>query len=389
MGSPRRDGMQLARAAAATGKAPSPARLSVVMVTPRFLPLIGGVEVHVREVSRRLLARGLTVLVITGDAGGQLPERECVDGIDVRRLPEWPARTDLHYLRGLGAAIRDAAPDVVHVQGIHTLAAPFAMLAARRAKVPYVVTFHTGGHPSRFRQLIRPLQWRLLAPLLRQAGALIAVSRFEARLFQAAIGDTHGQIVVIRNGGVSLGPADREKIAVDPSLVVSIGRLEWYKGHHRAIDALPALRESIPDAHLLILGSGQQETKLLERAAGLGMARAVKVRSIPASRRDELSDIVASAGVVVLLSEYESHPVAAMEAISLGRPVVVAATTGLIELAETGLVRAVPLKARADELAAVLTEELRTPTPITGPLPTWEHSVAQLASVYRRMATAS
>lgn len=344
---------------------------------------------HVREVSRRLLARGVRVSVITGDAGGRLPERECVDGIDVRRLRAWPPRTDLHYLPGLAKALREAAPDVVHVQGIHTLTAPLAMVAASRAGLPYVVTFHTGGHPSRLRHLLRPLQWRLLAPLLRRAGALIAVSRFEASLFQAAMAGNGRRILVIRNGGMSDVGRETSGVIVDPSLVVSIGRLERYKGHHRAIEAMAALRERIPGAHLLILGSGRQEAKLLRLAARLGLAPAVTVRSIPPSRRDELSDVISSAGVVVLLSEYESHPVAVMEAISLGRPVVVAATTGLIELAESGLVRVVPFTAAADELAEVLSDELRAPTPISGPVPTWDDCVVELLSVYRRVATAS
>lgn len=367
----------------------SPNPLTVAMVTPRFLPLTGGVEVHVREVARRLLARGVRVSVITTDPSGQLPEREKVDGIDVRRLPAWPPRTDLHYPPGLARAIEAAAPDVVHIQGINTLTAPLAMLAARRAGIPYAVTFHTGGHPSRLRRSIRPLQWRLLAPLLRRASALIAVSRFEASLFRTAIGDGTQQILVIRNGGVSETDRGQRAPVVDPTLVVSIGRLERYKGHHRAIEALSALRERIPGAWLLILGSGPYESELRRLAAGLGVAEAVRIRYIPPSSRDELVDAIAGAGVVVLLSEYESHPVAVMEALSLGRPVVVAATTGLIELAEAGLVRQVPITARAGDVAEVLAEELRGATLATRPLPTWDECVDQLLNVYQRVKAAA
>jgi glycosyltransferase involved in cell wall biosynthesis len=358
--------------------------LSVAMVTPRFLPLSGGVEVHVREVALRLLARGVTVLVITTDPSGRLPKREIVDGIDVRRLPAWPPRTDLHYAPGLARAITEAAPDVVHVQGIHTLTAPLAMMAARRARLPYAVTFHTGGHPSGLRRSIRPLQWRLLRPLLRRASALIAVSEFEASLFRSAIGTAAPQILVIRNGGVS-STQRQQPSTVDPTLILSIGRLERYKGHHRAIEALSALRERIPAARLLILGSGSYGDQLRSLAARLGLAEAVEIRSIPASSRGELVDAIAAAGVVVLLSEYESHPVAVMEALSLGRPVVVAATTGMVELAAAGLVRSVPINAPAEDVAYVLADELREPTLPTRNLPTWDECVDQLLDVYERM----
>ena len=246
--------------------------LAVAMVTPRFLPFTGGVEVHVREVALRLLARGVTVSVITTDPTRRLAERETVDGIEVRRLRAWPRATDLHYPRGLARAIKEAAPDVVHIQGIHTLTAPLAMVTARRARLPYAVTFHTGGHPSRVRRSIRPLQWRLLAPLLRRASTLIAVSRFEASLFRAAIGAGAPEILVIRNGGVSGTQHQRAAAAVDRTLVLSIGRLERYKGHHLAIKALVPLRVRIPGARLLVLGSGPYETELRTLARNLGVA---------------------------------------------------------------------------------------------------------------------
>jgi glycosyltransferase involved in cell wall biosynthesis len=356
----------------------------VAMVTPRFLPLTGGLEVHVREVAIRLLARGVTVSVITTDPSGQLSKREIVDGIDVRRLPAWPPRTDLHYAAGLARAISEVAPDVIHIQGIHTLTAPLAMMAARRARLPYAVTFHTGGHRSGLRRSIRPLQWRLLRPLLRRASALIAVSQFEASLFHSAMGSAAPQILVIRNGGVT-STQRQQPTKVDPTLVLSIGRLERYKGHHRAIEALSALRERIPEARLLILGSGSYEGQLRGLAARLGLAEAVEIRSIPASSRGELVDAIAAAGVIVLLSEYESHPVAVMEALSLRRPVVVAATTGLLELAEAGSVRSVPINAPPGDVADVLANELQEPTSPTTTLPTWDECVDQLLEVYERI----
>ena len=60
------------------------------------------------------------------------------------------------------------------------------MLAARRARIPYLVTFHTGGHSSGARNRMRNVQWRALGPLLRGAAGAVAVSRFEQRIFQQA-----------------------------------------------------------------------------------------------------------------------------------------------------------------------------------------------------------
>ena len=91
--------------------------------------------------------------------------------------------------------------DIIHCQGIHTPVPLLAMRAARRANIPYVVTFHTGGHSLGYRNALRSIQWRLAGPLLRNAVSLIGVSRFEATTIaeQARLGSR--TVLVIRNGG--------------------------------------------------------------------------------------------------------------------------------------------------------------------------------------------
>ena len=68
-----------------------------------------------------------------------------------------------------------------------------------------------------------------------------------------------------------------------------------------------------------------------------------------------------SSDVVVLLSEYEANPVAVMEALALGRKVVVADTSGLTELATKGYATAVPLSVQPAELAKVLVSVVAGP----------------------------
>src|SRR5207247_1956108 len=108
------------------------------------------------------------------------PAAETVDSVQLRRVPAWPANGDYYFAPGIVTAIRAGHWDLIHCQGIHTLVPPLAMIAARQASVPYLVTFHTGGHSIRWRNAIRRLQWAALRPLLAGAARLIGVSRFEA-----------------------------------------------------------------------------------------------------------------------------------------------------------------------------------------------------------------
>ena len=57
-----------------------------------------------------------------------------------------------------------------------------------------------------------------------------------------------------------------------PGRIVSVGRVERYKGHHKAIEALPHLLETHPEAHVQVLGSGPYEPELLALAESLGRA---------------------------------------------------------------------------------------------------------------------
>ena len=125
--------------------------LRMLMATPRYFPFMGGVENHVYEVARRLARQGVDITVLTTDTSGQLPADELSEGIKIRRVRAWPTQRDYYFAPDVYRLIRRGDWDIVHIQSYHTLVAPLAMLAARRARIPYVLTFHGGGHSSRLR----------------------------------------------------------------------------------------------------------------------------------------------------------------------------------------------------------------------------------------------
>ncbi len=162
---------------------------------------MGGIETHVYEVGKRLAAAGVAVTVLTTNPGGRLPAREEIDRVQIRRARAWPANRDYYFAPEIARVITRESWDIVHCQGIHTLVAPLAMFAAVRARIPFVLTFHTGGHSSRMRNAIRGIQWATLRPLLARAKTLIGVSTFEAEYFRRTLHLPADRFVVIRNGG--------------------------------------------------------------------------------------------------------------------------------------------------------------------------------------------
>jgi glycosyltransferase involved in cell wall biosynthesis len=119
----------------------------------------------------------------------------------------------------------------------------------------------------------------------------------------------------------------------------------------------------------------------------LGVEEHVEIASVPPSNREGMAELFSRASLVTLFSEYEAHPVAVMEALSLKRPVLVADTSGLSELARKGLVCAVPPDASSDDLAAAILQQLASPLiPTDIALPTWDDCAAQLLAIYQRVA---
>ena len=355
------------------------------MVTSQYSPHLGGVETHVNEVARRMAARGLDVTVLTTDLQGELPPVEHDGGLTVRRYPAWPSSADLYISPGLVRQVGGGGYDLVHVQGVNNFLPPLALVSAQRAGVPTVATFHTGGHSSRLRTMVRGAQWQALRPLLRRTKGLVAVCHFEVEAFARRLGLEPERIRLIRNGAEPLPVGDSVPEISGSPLVCSVARLERYKGHHRLIAAMPALLDVAPGARLAVIGRGSFEPQLRRQVARLHVDHAVAFTSFDASQRQALGTLLKSSDVVALMSDYEANPVAVMEALALGRKVVVADTSGLSELASEGLATAVAPKASPRELAEVLARVAALPDPTPPRLPTWDDCTDQLLALYEEI----
>jgi glycosyltransferase involved in cell wall biosynthesis len=362
------------------------------MVSARYIPYIGGTEIHTYEVARRLAQAGHDITVLTTDLSRDLPPVEHTQGVQIVRVPAWPAQRDYYFAPEIYRYIRNNRWDLIHCQGYHTFVAPLTMLAARQAGIPYVVSFHSGGHSSSVRNALRGVQQWLLRPLLIQARKLIGVSKFESDYFQKRLGIPHTRFATISNGSYLPRVEKSSQAAIEcakeraGTLIVSIGRLERHKGHHRTIEALPEVAKSYPDVHLRIVGAGPYGETLWQLAAHCGMAQRVAIGPIAASERAGLAQLLATSNLAILLSDYESQGIAVLEALSLGIPALVTHTSGLAQLANDGLVRSVPLNSSTQTVAAAMIQQLHQP--LIAPsvaLPSWEQCATQLLALYEEV----
>jgi glycosyltransferase involved in cell wall biosynthesis len=340
------------------------------------------------EVGRRIAAAGAEVEVLCTEPGGRALAEQQRDGVTIRTVRAWPANRDWCFAPRLWREMARRRWDVIHVQSYHTLVAPLAMLRALTLGVPYVVTFHGGGHSSALRNRMRHAQRRLLRPLLARAARLVAVARFEIDDYGRELRLPPERFALIPNG-TDLAFSEMAAPATDNGrpAIATIGRLERYKGHHRVIAALPHVLEREPEARLLVVGTGPHEAELRRQAAELGIEDRVEFSSTPPDDPSAMAAVLRGVSLVVVLSEFETHPLVALEAAAAGRRLLVADTGGLAELAKDGFARAIPLDESADGVGRAVVEELSRPPGDRRPTPaSWDDCAGALNDLYRSLA---
>jgi glycosyltransferase involved in cell wall biosynthesis len=170
----------------------------------------------------------------------------------------------------------------------------------------------------------------------------IGVSEANARYLMEVKGLPRRKITVIHNGcnlerfdPNRAAPAGlKQKLgfgAEDPVLLV-VGRLEAQKGHRVLLGALPAVRQEFPRVRLVCLGTGGLQRALEAEAQALGVEDAVRFVGFQSNVADWLS----LADLSVLPSFYEGLPLAAVESLAAGRPVVATVVDGTPEVVVDG-----------------------------------------------------
>jgi len=122
-------------------------------------------------------------------------------------------------------------------------------------------------------------------------------------------------------------------IPEDAVLVGQIGRLSPEKGPDVFLRAALAAHGSAPDVHFVLVGEGPLRADLQELVARLGLASRVHFAGL----RQDMASVYAELDIVVSASRSEAMPLALLEAMSCGLPVVATRVGGVPDLIQPGL----------------------------------------------------
>lgn len=312
----------------------------------------GGLGRHVHALAEAQAALGHHVTVIT-QAAPDAPVEETVAGVHILRAPEAPPDLPFdtehllpwtlalnHRLTSAATAAWDRLrPDVIHAHD--WLVAQAADNLSRIDGTPIIATMHAteaGRHqgwlPTPLSRSIHSIEsW--LANLAH--GVITCSAHMESeviRLFDVPA----DSITVIPNGvdthrwsrRRSVGRTEKWTRGPGP-LLVYCGRLEWEKGVHTLVEAVPRLRRRYPDIQVVIAGNGSQLDSLQDLVKSRRITRRVHFTGwLP---EPDLHSLLGAADALVLPSLYEPFGLVALEGAALGAPLAVARTGGLAEFA--------------------------------------------------------
>lgn len=311
--------------------------MRVALVCDWFLPRVGGIELHLRDLALALRARGVDATIVTTTPGDAV-----VDGVPVYRVPAMLSPVGGFAMSPgavsfIGSLLVPARFDVVHAHA--SVVSPLAYagaLAAARAGLPSVLTFHSMLHRSAF--LLGASE--SLFGWSRDRIVLSAVSSVVAA--QAARWIPQAAVAILPNGvdasfwrGAQSGDGDD---GTGEFVFVSAMRLSRKKRPAtllRAFASAARLTAGTPPIRLVVAGDGPDRVALLRHARELGLGEQVEFRG--QLDRVALRRLYGAAHAFVLPSELESFGLAALEARAAGLPVIARLAAGARDFISHGI----------------------------------------------------
>lgn len=310
-------------------------KIKVAMLGP-YLYELEGVTVHIKKLTKYLSRRDEIELhlVTVGTKNEKIRMGDLNIHVIKKSIPyPFSIPSVIWHLRH---KIIEIKPDIIHAQGSFV---PYSTVAAFvRNNYPTLLTVH--GIVSKWVKYSKGIafvyQWLLDLPneryVLSKIPNIITVSSQAKDMLNSM---TDSNIYVISNG---VDFEDITKIEPLKSLehpsIFFIGALGNVKGIDILLRAFPIIKEKIPNIHLYIGGSGQQEKELKELAKKLKIEENVKF--LGHISEEEKYSYYKAADVCLIPSRLENEPIVSLEAMVCKTPVVASNVGGIPFIVENG-----------------------------------------------------
>ena len=333
--------------------------MRILHITPDYHPAVGGAELHIKELSERLVRRGhdVTVLAMNSrglvdDNGNSLKARELINRVKVKRVNNtYELHQRLLSMRGayrmLGLALTRDRLNMLSISPF----SPRALWITLRAEadIVAVINWYHGSLAAQtclarglrdFALVGMPLfhterEWTgspLFTRMLERCDAIAVNTDHEKRFIEARSSQRNTHVMGAGVEPSLFAKADGRRIRTQYSigespLVGYVGRMSPSKGVVTLIEAMKIVWQSRPEVRLLLAGSGLPSTEKCDdevRTAFAALSEAERSRIVGISRftDEEKPSIFAALDVFAMVSVAESFGIGYLEAWMCKKPVI-------------------------------------------------------------------
>lgn len=283
----------------------------------------GGAETICLDATVEMRDRGVEVVTIVGEDGWLVREMR------KRSLEVHVARFGFMGILGIARARR---PDVFFIHGARMNAV--GVIVGKMLGIPVVAVEHSVGKVGSTTGIRNAIDRILGLGNARRIAVSDAVARMQVD--QKLVG---AEKVTIVPNGIRLSKSverttDRGRLRrslglpEEATLLISVGRLDEAKGQVYLLRALAGVSAPGSDLRLIILGDGPLRNELAGEAERLGILQRVDLRG----GVDNVGEFLDASDIFVLPSLWEGLPMAMLEAMNAGLPVVATGVGGIPEV---------------------------------------------------------
>jgi 1,2-diacylglycerol 3-alpha-glucosyltransferase len=319
--------------------------MHILMLSHGYPPTISGVTLVVQKVARAMVERGHDVTVVTASDHGA-PYQSEDQGVRLWRVrsapnPFWSeGRLPLLTYDRLKEIVAQVQPDVINTHDSALLSWQLYRLEHQKGHVPEVLTCHFLPRFVTYyvhageavEQMVEEITWDVTLRMLSGFDHVIFPTGTQRSLFEQEGLEVPSS--VISNGldtsryrpeGEDAGLAEKYSLP-EAKRILFVGRLARDKKIGVLVRALAALG----DAHLLIVGRGDDRDRLEELARELGVEPRVHFFGyVPEA---DLPGLYRAADIFAIASDVEVQSIPTLQAAASGLPIVAANAAALPEL---------------------------------------------------------
>lgn len=325
--------------------------MRIAYFTDLFLPKIDGVVTSTINFAKELGRRGHQVLIFAPEPSKKIDFE--AKNVEVFFLPSIPGLIYPEFRLGRGGIvkshkkIKEFNPDIIHFQTPITIGTQGVVLAKLMGK-PLVGSFHAFVTEDEYLKLIK---FKKVIPALKEF--LLSLQKFYYRACDLAITPCFSlkkelskdgfknPIEVVHNGVdlkriTRLSPKQilklKQKLGLGSKVVLHFGRLSEEKSIDILLRAAKLVIRKDPEVSFLLIGGGPSFKGLKALAGKLRISKQVKFTGVIGHDQLLSSGILSVAHLFATASKMENQPMAVLEAMASGLPVVGVRKAGLPEL---------------------------------------------------------